>query len=59
MEIKLGDTILHKPSGKTGRYIEHANEGEGYMMLTDDGKVIFGKYEDFELVEKHYTCEDV
>ena len=49
VDIKIGDKILHKPSGKVGTYVEHLNEGDGYMMLPDDGgHIICGKYEDFQ-----------
>ena len=49
--IILGDRLKHLQTGEIGTYVEHVNEGRGYMVRLDSGRIIACDYDEFEKVE--------
>ena len=52
-KIKIGDRLLHIPSGRTGIYVEGINIGDGYIVAPDDkGELIADACETFVLIDE-------
>lgn len=56
--IRTGDTLVYIPTGEKGIYLEHVNEGEGRIVRLDSGKVVAGRYDEFEKVDDRMKTVD-